>query len=275
MKSRDAFQPKPRVECKLLDMHSEQTFLDIQSFENSLGIQGAPTKEDFDKAVELGGVMAIAVYDGERIVGMSYLRSRAHPSGSTPMLRNFPDESVLTFGTVVVPDARGEGLQKLLLEKRIEVARSLGKETLIGSFYGENGASARTVFNVGGRILLYEDDKSQLIFEIDSIVLNEDKEEVDVKDARTPDAALEALERRDKKIVVLVKSLGRDGADIEARKAIKEILARDYVGTAIETLDTDADGVRINGLLFRHLSTFSPEVEKRLRERREKIKSLL
>ncbi|MFA5999567.1 MAG: hypothetical protein WC783_01105 [Candidatus Paceibacterota bacterium] len=285
MKPRDALpkSPEPRAECRMLDMNNEQTFSDIQSFENSLGIQGAPSREIFNKAVELGGMIAIAIYDGDRIIGMSYLRTRSHPSGSIRILRNLPVESVFTFGTVVVPDARGEGLQNLLFKKRIEVIRSLGKETLIGSFYGENGASVRTVFNIGGRVLLYEHDISQsgskdipqLIFEIDTTILNTEKEEINAKDAMTPDAALEALERGDAKIVVLIKSLGREGADIEARKAMEQILASDYVGCALQTVSTDENGVRMNGLLFRHLSTFPPDVAKRLKERKEKIKSLI
>lgn len=233
---------------------------------------------DFQKMIERGESV-IVVYSNGQLAGHATVIMDADPHNSKPITRKLPEESSWAYGAVVVPEFRGKGLQKRLLEERIKLAIENGKETLMGCVRLENGASLRNIASTGGRILAFSPDffvptenPTRLIFEIDATLLKEKTEQINKKEALTPQMALEAAEKEEKKIILTVKDGGEQ--DFEAEEAAAQILSHDYVGTNIETLST-GEGSRCNGVLFRHLSSFPPEVAKCLRERKEKIQKLL
>lgn len=110
-----------------------------------------------------------------------------------------------------------------------------------------------------------------MIWEIDLTLPAEQRNES--KRGLAPSAALEALKSREKFIVLTV----RDGniKDIAAEKVIDEILCEDYIGVNVRTLQTDNNRNKLNGIVFKHLSIFSTDVQKRLRERKQKIQYVL
>ncbi|HEV7702540.1 MAG TPA: GNAT family N-acetyltransferase [Candidatus Paceibacterota bacterium] len=235
---------------------------------------------DFQKMIERGELVIVVYSDGQ-LAGLATVIMDADPHNSKPIARKLPEESSWAYGATVIPKFRGKGLQKRLLEERIKFSLENGKETLMGCARLENGASVRNITSTGGRILAFSpnffpdgENPARLIWEIDTTLPKEQQEQTHKKEGLTPNMALEAAEKEEEKIVLTVKD--GEKKDVEAEEATARILSKDYIGTSIQTLSVDdATGSRCNGVVFRHLSTFPPDVAKRLLERKKKIQEIL
>lgn len=274
---------KPPITFKTLAVGDPESFSEMVALEERIwGKEKAHTVEELKQMASRGSILC-AIYSGNQMIGKAVALMDANLESSTPVKKRLPKESLYASGAGIDPAFRGSGLQKTLLEKRVDLAHQLNKETVIGCVRPENGASLRNITNTGGRVLAYSPDfyldrenPTRLVWEIDTTLSNDIQEPIDQKDGLMPAAALEALEREDKRIILLIRSGEEDEKiDVEAQKAMAQILSRDYVGTGIQSLYTDGAGIKFNGIIFRHLSSFTPEVEKRLRERKKKIQDII
>lgn len=265
--------PKNKLEVvfKTLDANNHDAILEMIAFEEKAWGH-MTTKEEIAKEVKQiasGKVLVSVIYNSNQVVGIGSILMEAAPESSVPIKKRLPKESSCAYGAAINPAFRGRGLQKTLLEKRIDLARQLNKETIIGSVRPENGASLRNITNTGGRILAYSPDffpndenRARLVWEIDTVLLNETQEFIEKKDTQFPD------------IVVDIKS--GEEVDAEAQKTISKILSEDYVGISVQILHKNNAGIPTSSaIVFRHLSNFSPKVGKRLHERKKKIQEIL
>jgi len=269
----------PEVIVKSLTDKDEGALRALAAFETRAFGDEANTIGQLKAAISLGDKFFV-LWSGDRVVGVGSVRTTSFPDSFNKIKKNLPAESAFVGHGAVDPDFRGEGLQRILLEKRKEFARDHGKETVIGTVRPENGASFRNIVNAGGRIFAYSPDflpnsntPSRFLWEIDMTIPNEVLENIEERDVLAGSVAVEACKRGDQKIVLLVQS-GED-RDPEAEEAAAQILSGDYIGTNTQTVFTGTTGVRFIGVLFRSLSSFPPEVQKRLRERKKVIQDIL
>ncbi len=262
---------KLEVVVKTLDASNNKAILEMIAFEEKMWRHITTEKERAEEAEKIasGKILVSVVYSGDQIVGIGSMLVESDPESSVSIKKRLPKESSYAYGVAIDLAFRGRKLQKILLEKRIEMARQLNKKTIIGSVRPENGASLRNIINTGGRILIYspdffsnEENRARLVWEIDTTLPKETQEFTEEKDTQFPD------------IVVNVKS--GEEVDTEAQKKIAQILSGDYVGVNVKILDKDDEGIPTdNTIVFRHFSNFSPEVAERLRGRKEKVKKIL
>ncbi len=269
----------PEVVLKTVDASDTEALLRMVELDKKIFGEDAHNVEELRERLSKGGVFYV-FWSGDRAVGMAAALTEADPLNDNPLRRNLPPESIFAGLAAVDPEFRGQSLQKDLLEKRIDLVHQLKKETIVGTVRPENGSSLRNIIRVGGRVFAYSADffpkskiPARLTWEIDATLPKETEEKLEKEDGLTPDEALEAMKKLEKKIVLFVKT-GED-VDVDAQKAMAKILSGDYIGTGLQSLYTDSEGHVFNGMTFRHLSVFPPEVEKRLRERKKKIQKIL
>ncbi|HEV7423785.1 MAG TPA: hypothetical protein VGO21_01190 [Candidatus Paceibacterota bacterium] len=250
---------------KTIDTLTQDILLQMVALEQSAWGRTTTTEE---LAEWLQGALVGAIYSGDQMIGNVITRTVANPESDQLVLKRLPPESWNGDGTAIHPHFRGKRLQKALLLSRIELARQSEKETIISTVRPENGASLRNIISTGARILAYSsdyypksDDPARLVWENDLIKPATAEEKIEKKDGEFPD------------IVIEVRS--GEEVDIEAQKAISEILSKEYIGVAVQTLGKDKGVPTSSAIVFRHLSNFPPDVEKRLRERKKKIQEIL
>ncbi|MEC8067010.1 MAG: GNAT family N-acetyltransferase [Pseudomonadota bacterium] len=109
------------------------------------------SKEDFLRFMHQGGQI-IGLKDGEDLVAYSIVHfpqtneeTGFDPKIATPELNT----CALLKSTVVHPDFRGRGLQKTLIDARLEQAALAGKETAICEVDIQNAASIKSLMSKG------------------------------------------------------------------------------------------------------------------------------
>ena len=230
-------QNKPEFPFKVIDTIDRKTLDQIVELEH-VAWRHEITSEEMAKWLQ-GGVVG-AIYSGDKMIGDVITRTVADPTKAEEIiLSKLPSESLNADGTLVHPDFRGHGLQKVLLLSRLDLARKLGKETILSCVRAENGASLRNIINTGARILAYYPNyfpdsynTARLIWENDLIIPAGLDEKVENTDGQFPD------------IVVDVKS--GEVVDSEAQKTIAEILSKDYVGIDVQTFEKDKIIIGVN-----------------------------
>ena len=285
MKPRDAIPPNEQsFICKVISPTDLDSLAQVVEFSGRV-MNHQMTVDRLQDMATRGG-KTFAIFGGNKIIGIGSVFTTPQEKSTYPLVNNLPPESIFGLAAAVDPMFRGRGLQKTLLEARKNLVREMGKETLLGSLRIENGASVKNVMSVGGRILYFlkfgpnasGDDPLRVIFEIDNTIENKEQEIIKTEDALSPQDALNALGRGEKRIVLMVKSNSNEeegGDDKEADEIVEQILSADYVGTGVQILSTDNQGSTVSGVVFKHLSSFPPDIAKRLTERKDKIKSLL
>lgn len=259
-------EEQPKISFRTLDKVTPEMLPEMVALEETIWHRKITTEE---LAEWLKGAVVGAIYSGDKMIGNVITRTEAQKGTGQMILENLPPESLNADGSAVLPDFRGRGLQKTLLLSRIELARNLGKETIVSTVRAENGASLRNIINSGARILAYSldyypntEDPARLIWENDLKIPNERSNVEEKKNVKFPDVMLN------------VKS--GEEADLKAQQEIAKILSGDYIGIAVNTSKKDEMGVPLDStIVFRHLSSFSPDVAKRLRERKQKIQEML
>src|SRR3989338_4058562 len=265
---------------KELDANDDVSVEEFVALERLIWGQGLDFTADDIKKEILRGEVIYVIYNGKQMVGTTSVLVQADLENPRKVIKYLPPESLYASSVGIDPAFRGNRLQGLLLEKCIELARKLNKETILGAVRPENGASVRNITNIGGKILAYSrdfhpdsDNPSRLVGEVDLFLQKEAWEPIDKVDALMPDEALDSLSREEDRIIVLIQS--GDNIDSKAQKVIEKILSNDYIGTGVQTLFLDSNSIQFNGMAFRELSSFPAEAEKRLRERKEKIQKIL
>ena len=270
----ETLESQPKIAVNIIDINNPEVWKKVSpqllELENIAWRPNNPLDlEGLEKLVK-GAIVGVIYGKDNKIIGSVMTRLKAEPESPHPILKNLPTESLNADGTAVHPDSRGQGLQKILLESREELAKKFDKKTILSCVRPENGASLRNIIASGARIIGYDPnyfpgstDPARLIWETDIEFPTQPDEKVEKKDSEHPDK------------VVWVKSAEYD-VDVDAQKEIADLLSKDYVGIAVQTSERDEKGIPLSsGIVFRHLSNFSPEVKKRLEERKEVVKGVL
>lgn len=272
----------PQFNFSIIDASDRESLFGVVALEQRVWGRVLHTVDELARKIKQG-VAISAIHSGGKIIGTASLLAESDKEGSTPIIRNIPKDSVYAFGTAIDSVFRGRGLQKRLLENRVEAGWRLNKETMLGCVRPENGASMQNILSAGGRIIAYSSNfvsnnryPSRLIWEIDMTLPTLSQEFVDKKDLEIPVSTLAALKREDEKILFLTHSGEENNPiDHDRQRVIQEILLHNYIGVGIQTLYTDDAGGRVNGIIFRHLSSFPSDAQKRLAWRKKYIDNLI
>ena len=266
--NQNSLENKSQIVSKIVSIDDTDLISAIVALEKKEFREEAGSSEDLKQKMK-EGMTVLALWNGREVVGSATAYADADPNNTKSLLkRMLPKESLLATGAIVDLESRGKGLQKILLEKRKELARELKKETVIGTARPENAPSLRNITSSGGRILAYSsnyfpDSKNpaRVIWEIDVTPQNESKDNI-TQNKEFPD------------LVVNIKN--GEEADTDARKQIEKILLENYVGVDVKTSGKDNSGASLDTtIVFRHLSKFSPKSAERLLARKKKIQDIL
>ena len=138
-------QKEPKISYKTLSADDKKTLKEVAMLDKRISDGGRGlTIRELKKYILQGTVVGV-IYSDNQVAGLAFASTHAEPKNSKSIRRNLPEESIYAFASGIDPAFRGKGLQKILIEKRIDLARQLNKETIIGSVRPENGASIRNI----------------------------------------------------------------------------------------------------------------------------------
>lgn len=278
---KENLEDKTQFIIKDFNPKDEKALLELAEFEKEIYGEKALSLDELKESFDKGDRAVVAYADKDkRLAGLGFVEFYPREDTNKVIKKYLPTESAYSSAGAVLPEFRGHGLQREFLKRRLELAKENSKETLLGTVRPENGSSLRNILKSGGLALVFapnihkhRNDPGRFLWEIDSKIPAIPYEKTLLSELINNHKIRDAILNGKDKIVISIK----DGENVqeETRKIIKEILDNDYVCVGLETLDKDPKGNRLNGILFKKITSFPGEVAHRIRERKAKILEIL